>query len=290
MSKKKPAAPPPKHKSAPAKSSSSLPTLMLLIVLLITGACVAVSMFGSQEPTRPTELHSTLPTETKPAPTESDSTEPDSTEPNSTEPDSTEPSTEAKPQFDSSLMLLVNTWNPLPEDYEVELVRLGNYSLSVAEAAHDDLQEMLMDGMAEGLYFWVCSAHRSVAEQEKLFNEDVQRYLRQGYSQAMAEAEAALYTQRPGCSEHHTGLAVDIVASSYQLLDAQQEKTDEIQWLQAHCHEYGFILRYPKDKEGETGISYESWHYRYVGREAAAFLTENNLTLEEYWSQYGDFS
>lgn len=288
MSEKKPAAPPPKPKPkpAPAKGSPFLSTLMMLIVLLIAGACITVAMTDSPESAGPTELHSTQPTETKPSTTEAAPTEADSTEAASTEPDSTEPTTEAGPQFDRSLLILVNAWSPLSGDYEVELKKLSGWPLSVAEVAYDDLQKMIMDGMAEGLYFWVCSAYRSVEEQEQLFNEDVQRYLNQGYSQAMAETEAALYTQRPGCSEHHTGLAVDIVAKSYQLLDDAQENTPEIQWLQKHCHEYGFILRYPKDKEGETGISYESWHFRYVGREAAVWLTENNLTLEEYWSTY----
>lgn len=74
----------------------------------------------------------------------------------------------------------------------------------------------------------------------------------------------------------------------YQLLDEAQGTTEETQWLHAHCHEYGFILRYPMGTVSETGIPYQPWHYRYVGREAAALLMEQNLTLEEYWNRYGD--
>ena len=86
----------------------------------------------------------------------------------------------------------------------------------------------------------------------------------------------------PGYSEHSTGLAFDIVALSYQMLNEKQEKTEENKWLQEHCAEYGFILRYPKGKEEITGISYESWHFRYVGTEISKYIMENGLTLEEF--------
>ena len=78
------------------------------------------------------------------------------------------------------------------------------------------------------------------------------------------------------------GLAVDIVARDYQLLDERQEETAEQQWLMKNCWRYGFILRYPTDKTEETGIIYEPWHYRYVGREAAEEITRQEICLEEY--------
>ena len=93
---------------------------------------------------------------------------------------------------------------------------------------------------------------------------------------------AAMWVARPGTSEHQTGLAVDIVDMSYQILDEQQESTPVQIWLMAHCAEYGFILRYPADKSALTGISYEPWHYRYVGTEAAKEIMENRSCLEEY--------
>ena len=80
----------------------------------------------------------------------------------------------------------------------------------------------------------------------------------------------------------HTGLAFDIVALDYQMLDQKQETTEENQWLREHCAEYGFILRYPKDKEDITGIDYESWHFRYVGVEIAEYIMENGISLEEF--------
>ena len=87
---------------------------------------------------------------------------------------------------------------------------------------------------------------------------------------------------RPGASEHQTGLAVDIVDINYQLLDEGQEDTAVQIWLMAHCAEYGFILRYPTDKSELTGVSYEPWHYRYVGTEAARAIMGGGLCLEEY--------
>ena len=97
-----------------------------------------------------------------------------------------------------------------------------------------------------------------------------------------AEEQAARWVARPGTSEHETGLAVDIVDTDYQLLDEKQEQTPVQQWLMAHCAEYGFILRYSTEKSDCTGIGYEPWHYRYVGKKAAREITNQNITLEEY--------
>ena len=299
MSKKKgasppPAPPPPKPKPAPAKSPPFLPTLLAVLVCLIAGACIYAAFFSAQSQESPVELHTTQPARTEASqaePTESRPTEPQPTEtqPSETEPEQTHTTEDEGPKFDKDLLILVNAWNPIPEDYEPQLVALESWSLYVAEVAYDDLVEMLADGRAEGLRFQICSAYRSRGEQKSLFDEDVNRYMRQGDSQVVAETKAALYTQRPGHSEHHTGLALDIIANSYQILDAGQASTAENKWLREHCHEYGFILRYPEDKEDETGIAYESWHFRYVGHEAAAWLTEQNMTLEEYWSRYGSY-
>lgn len=88
-----------------------------------------------------------------------------------------------------------------------------------------------------------------------------------------------------GTSEHQLGLAADIVAADYQVLEEEQENTPEQQWLMAHCQEYGFILRYPRDKQGLTGVGYEPWHYRYVGVEAAQEIMSQGLCLEEYLGQ-----
>ncbi len=179
-------------------------------------------------------------------------------------------------------IILVNRDNPLPEDYEVTLITLPDKANRAAIEAYEPLCDMLAAGRKEGLSFEVCSSYRSVERRTELFEEDVRLLMKRGYSYEEAYEETARETMLPGCSEHATGLAFDIVALGYQMLDAGQERTAENIWLQEHCAEYGFILRYPKGKEEITSINYESWHFRYVGIEAAQYIMENGITLEEY--------
>lgn len=179
-------------------------------------------------------------------------------------------------------LILVNKEHPLPKNYEVELKTMYDKVNRAAKEAYGPLNDMLKAGRAEGLAFEICSSYRDIKVQEELFQEDVDRYMQQGYSYEEAYVKAAEYTMPPGHSEHSTGLAFDIVSLGYQLLDSKQEQTAETQWLHEHCAEYGFILRYPKGKEDITKISYESWHYRYVGVEVATYIMEQGITLEEY--------
>lgn len=177
--------------------------------------------------------------------------------------------------------LLVNSWNPLPEDFSVELVPLKN-GLKVDKRIYEDLNAMLTDCRKTGLQPIVCSAYRPISTQTRLYNNKVARLRSAGYGLEAAKTEAARWVAVPGTSEHHTGMALDIVSISYQLLNEQQEHTPEQQWLMEHSWEYGFILRYPQDKCDITGIGYEPWHYRYVGREIAADIHERGVCLEEY--------
>ena len=178
-------------------------------------------------------------------------------------------------------LLLVNPWNALPEDYEVELATLSN-GLQVDARIYDDLSDMLTDCRAAGLSPIVCSAYRTEATQTRLYNNKVARVRASGVPEDQVEAEAARWVARPGTSEHQTGLALDIVAASYQILDEKQEDTAEQQWLMENSWKYGFILRYPSEKSDITGIGYEPWHYRYVGKAAAAEIYRTGVCLEEY--------
>lgn len=178
-------------------------------------------------------------------------------------------------------LLLVNPWNTLPADYTVELRRLAN-GLQVDARIYDDLAEMLGDCWAAGLHPVVCSAYRPYSTQQRLYRNKIARLRYAGYTQEAAVQEAGRWVAVPGTSEHQTGMALDIVSYSYQLLEEKQEETAEQKWLMEHCWEYGFILRYPKDKTDITGIGYEPWHYRYVGRENAAAIQQSGLCLEEY--------
>ena len=178
-------------------------------------------------------------------------------------------------------LILVNSENTLPENYAVELAQLENEQAVDARIV-GDLEKMLADARAEGLSPVVCSSYRTEELQQTLYSNKVSRLLEEGYSQEEAQTEAARWVARPGTSEHQLGLAVDIVAQSYPVLDAGQEDTPEQQWLLENAYRYGFVLRYPEGKSHITGIGYEPWHYRYVGREAAEQMYWNDLCLEEY--------
>lgn len=185
-------------------------------------------------------------------------------------------------------ILLVNKSHPLSEDYQPSLKRLGDYGAEVDESAYDDLSRMLEDGQKEGLSFWIASSYRSTERQRELLDEDIETLVHQGYSYSQAYEEVVKETMPVGCSEHATGLAVDIVARDYQILDEKQGSTDEIIWLQKNCSQYGFILRYPEGKEEITKVSYESWHFRYVGIPAAKEIMSQGITLEEYLEESGE--
>lgn len=182
----------------------------------------------------------------------------------------------------SRYLTLVNKNNKLPDDYSVNLKTLNNGYSQVDETIYDALKEMLTDGTNSGLNFCVASAYRSTSRQEEILNSDIEAYMSKGMDYEEAYNEATRQVMPPGYSEHETGLALDIVAADYQLLDDAQENTEENRWLRENCWKYGFILRYPKDKEDITQIDYESWHFRYVGTEAAEYIMKNNITLEEY--------
>ena len=111
--------------------------------------------------------------------------------------------------------------------------------------------------------------------------------LAEGNDQQAAEDEAATVVARPGCSEHNTGLAVDVECADFADLDEGFRDTFAYEWLMEHCAEYGFILRFPQDKEDITGVIYEPWHYRYVGVEAATEIMSRGLCLEEYLEEKG---
>ncbi|MDO4261554.1 MAG: M15 family metallopeptidase [Eubacteriales bacterium] len=188
----------------------------------------------------------------------------------------------ASAQDGASGLLLVNKTHPLEEDYEPELVRLRDYGVEVDASIYEALTKMLAAGEQKGLSFWVASAYRSPQRQRELLDEDIGELVAQGYSYSEAYEEVVRETMPVGCSEHATGLAVDIVSKGYQILDAKQADTAEIRWLQENCSQYGFILRYPDGKEEITSVSYESWHFRYVGEQAAKAIAEHGITLEEY--------
>lgn len=178
-------------------------------------------------------------------------------------------------------LILVNPWNPLPDEHNIIVTPLEN-GQSIDIRCYSELTEMLQACRDAGLDPLICSSYRTHEKQISLFEERVEELLAQGYTKKDARAKAATSVARPGTSEHELGLAVDIVDRSHQLLDYTQEYTMVQQWLMSNSWKYGFILRYPNDKSSLTGIIYEPWHYRYVGKKAARKIYKQDICLEEY--------
>ena len=174
-------------------------------------------------------------------------------------------------------LIVVNRWNELPEDYSVELTELSN-GQKVDSRIYPYLQEMFDAARAEGVYPVVREGYRTEEEQQEILDDKIQTYINQGYSQSRAERTAKEWVALPGTSEHQLGIAVDINA------DKSKCSNEEVYaWLAENAYKYGFILRYPLGKQEITGTSYEPWHYRYVGEEAALEIYEQGICLEEYF-------
>lgn len=182
---------------------------------------------------------------------------------------------------------LVNAANPLPDDFEPETSNIAGYEHRPFDMrAADWLEKMLHDAEQDGCKLYLVSGYRSIGRQRALFQIKTEEFMQQGMAAQQAEQEASRWVARPGTSEHNLGLAADIVSADWYTthsdLTEDFEQTPAFAWLKANCAEYGFILRYPKEKEAVTGISYEPWHYRYVGQEAAKQIMLSGITLEEY--------
>ena len=184
--------------------------------------------------------------------------------------------------------ILVNKNHPLPEDFTPDNIILldnpyyqsfiPNTPLRVSAVVASAFNKLKEDAKKEGYELWIDSGYRS---------RDYQKEVLKYYLQEMGDL-AYEKVALPGTSEHETGLAIDCAT----VIDGKyiDELTDDLpvtKWLHANCQNYGFILRYPKDKVEITGYHYEPWHLRYVGKELAEYLTENNLTLEEYQLRRG---
>ena len=170
-------------------------------------------------------------------------------------------------------LTLVNRWNPIPENYEVNLVEVEGGQL-VDERIYEPLMEMLEAAKEAN---WnqlplVVSGYRTQKKQQSLYEDKIAKYRRQGYSEDLARETAEQWVAVPGYSEHQLGFAVDLNGANY----------DFYLWLQENSYKYGFIFRYPGNKTEITNTAEEVWHYRYVGVEAAKEIYEQGLCLEEY--------
>lgn len=178
-------------------------------------------------------------------------------------------------------LVLINKQHPIPEDYTFTLGTIKG-SMKCDERIIGDLLAMFQAAKEDGVNLVVCSPYRDLSRQEMLFERKIKAYMQKGMSYMEAYSFASQTVTVPGASEHQIGLAIDIISDTYTSLDAGFANTEAGKWLAEHSCEYGFILRYPLGKEYITGIEYEPWHFRYVGKDAATAITEQGICLEEF--------
>lgn len=190
-------------------------------------------------------------------------------------------------EFDSSdwRLVLVNKQHPIPADYDFNLGRTKD-NIRCDERIIEDLLLMMQAAKKDGVELEVQSPYRTLDRQEYNFNKRVKEYMAQGMSYMDAYKATSRVITVPGCSEHQIGLALDITTNTNNSLIQKFADTEEGRWLAEHSHEYGFIVRYPEDKEYITSIVFEPWHFRYVGREAATVMHDEGICLEEFWDKY----
>ena len=191
---------------------------------------------------------------------------------------------QAQAILDDPRMILVSRAHKMPEDYPVETKECGSATAinkTLQTEAADAFLSMPAAAAKDGVDVRMQSGYRSVSYQKKLYNDKTQYYRNKGLSEAAAREKAATIVNPPGCSEHNCGLAADLNTPEHTSLDEGFENTAAFRWLCQHAVEYGFILRYPKEAEAVTEITYEPWHWRYVGPENAALISQSGLCFED---------
>ncbi len=184
-------------------------------------------------------------------------------------------------------LVLVNPEHAIEDSYDSSLRSICRGRLQASERIYSALSQMLSDAGEQGYHFWIASAYRSKERQQKLVDEDVAKAMGRGLSYRQALKETYQETMPAGHSEHQTGLALDILCSGNMAMDVSQKAEPGNRWLRKNCSHYGFILRYPEEKSDITGVSFEPWHFRYVGREAAEYMEKEGIVLEEFWDRMG---
>ena len=187
-------------------------------------------------------------------------------------------------------LLLVNWQHPIKNEAS-QLQPLKNGYL-LDERVIPFYEGLADDAQAAGIELAVISAFRSVADQEVVYDQQYQAHLAAGLSEAEAITATEKFITKPGTSEHHTGLALDVLDvpwyNAEKGLEPEFGETTAGQWLEKNAHHYGFIVRYLKGKEKVTNINYEPWHLRYVGSASATYMYEHGLVLEEYLTLLGE--
>ena len=258
--------------------------LALLLCLILAGLAVGFAVTEKRKPAEPTTETLSEP-ETEPQtelPTEAQTAAP---EPTTTKapPVSLPQATDGNPVTVSPdgehwELTLVNLQYRLPEEYKPTLkAAVEGSSVQLDERVAPYYAEMYAAAKADGCTLTPYSGYRTYARQQENFDRKVAYYVSQGLSETEATVKTQTRILPAGASEHNMGFAMDIVSASADFIS-----TKEFSWLTAHAYEYGFILRYPENKTDITGVMYEPWHWRFVGKEAAAEMQKSGQCLEEY--------
>ena len=191
---------------------------------------------------------------------------------------------QAQAILDDPRMVLVNHTNKMPDDHAFTTKACGSATAvnkTLQTEAADAFLAMQAAAAKAGVTIWMQSGYRSVDYQKNLYDQKTQYFRNKGLSEAEAKKQAANIVNPPGYSEHNCGLAADLNSPAHTDLTEGFENTEAFRWLSAHAVEYGFILRYPKNAEAVTEITYEPWHWRYVGPENAALIQQSGLCFED---------
>lgn len=282
-----------RKRSTEQKALNFLCIMMALIVIFVTVVCVAVNKKNNA--LREKEKISSQSTENKTTDGNSttvgsESDKEDGTKAPDTTVTETSPVTDAvaKPgTIDNPTIItideekwyltLVNSSYRIADSYEPDLVYVCGSGERLDRKVAEHYEKMYNAAKAEGINLTPCSGYRSYELQERNYNNKISFFESQGYSYEEAKVKAATIIMPPGSSEHNLGYAMDIVC-----VDEWFEDTAEFKWLTENAADYGFIMRYPKDKQDITKVIYEPWHWRYVGVELAKELKSSGLVLEEY--------
>ena len=255
--------------------------LALLLLFILAGLAVGFAVTEKRKPAEPT-TNAVSEVETEPQtepPTEAQTAAPEPTTakaPPVSLPQSADGT--VSPDGDNWELTLVNLQYRLPEDYKPTLqAAVEGSSVQLDARVAPFYAEMYAAAKADGCTLTPYSGYRTYARQQENFDRKVAYYVSQGLSEAEATAQTQTRILPAGASEHNMGFAMDIVSASADFIS-----TKEFSWLSAHAHEYGFILRYPENKTEITGVMYEPWHWRFVGKEAAAEMQKSGQCLEEY--------
>lgn len=177
--------------------------------------------------------------------------------------------------LDAEKIILVNKDNKIPDDYKANLVEYEGHFIDSSIAS--SLDKMVKSAKREGINLKINTAYRDTNEQQEIYERRVNLYVKKGNTKEQAIVKTNLEVQKPGYSEHETGLALD-----FSNPNKPEENADMWKWLESNSYKYGFILRYPKDKTNITKVSNEEWHYRYVGKDIAKEMKMTGKCLEEY--------